>query len=377
MSIFNTPTPGVEYNSHDPETTQPQVGLGPLPGPDLHAEYPEVCRACEGELGIDSYCRSCGQKSKSLREYYKLTPAPWVAGVCDIGLVHVRNEDALACQADACRGVLVVCDGVTTSEDSDVASLGAARVACQYLWDHDPQGTGELDSRTAAVMENLKQGVLVANQEVINLTAPTSLNAAASTIAIAIVDHEAIFCANLGDSRVYWIPDDGEPVLLSKDHSLAQDGIDSGADRAEAESSALAHTITKWLGRDGVDLDPHLAMAPATDPGWVIVCSDGLWNYASEPAAIKVLVDFLDHPTPEALSEYLVAWANEKGGHDNITVACARVEIATPTDSPGAMGEMNLPMGSAQPLGDQGNSPSDPQIGLDSQKMTPLEPSSD
>jgi serine/threonine protein phosphatase PrpC len=55
-----------------------------------------------------------------------------------------------------------------------------------------------------------------------------------------------------------------------------------------------------------------------------------LWNYASEASVLKELVDFLDMPTPEALSQYLVSWACEKGGHDNITVACARIETDLP-----------------------------------------------
>ena len=51
-------------------------------------------------------------------------PAPNVAVVCDKGLVHPRNEDAMALAIADDRVVLVVCDGVTSSTDSDVASLG-------------------------------------------------------------------------------------------------------------------------------------------------------------------------------------------------------------------------------------------------------------
>ncbi|MCL1907332.1 MAG: serine/threonine-protein phosphatase [Propionibacteriaceae bacterium] len=330
MNIFSR-TPGVEWNPQDLDDTQPVATTPANSDSDLMTAYPTNCPACQGELGIDSYCLSCGQKAKSLREHFQITPSDWVAGVCDIGLVHVRNEDAMAGIADGFRAVLVACDGVTTSDDSDVASLAAARTACHFLWSQDPQGTGTLASRTEAVGELLTQAVAEANQEVINQTSPTSLNAAASTIAIAIVDSEAVFCASLGDSRVYWIPDDGEPQLLTKDHSLAQDGIDSGAKREDAEASALAHTITKWLGRDATDIEPYLAWMPVTDPGWILVCTDGLWNYASEPTAIKELVGFLDEPTPLALAQYLVAWANEKGGHDNITVVCARVDAGSPT----------------------------------------------
>ena len=49
-----------------------------------------------------------------------------MAACCDRGVRHHRNEDATATAADPApgsRAVLVVCDGVSTSIDSDVASL--------------------------------------------------------------------------------------------------------------------------------------------------------------------------------------------------------------------------------------------------------------
>jgi len=322
MTIFHREAPGVEWSLDQSEVTVPLRPESPSV-----VVYPPECLACGGELGIDGYCLQCGQKARSLREHYEVTPSPWVGGVCDIGLAHARNEDALACFSSDSRAVIVVCDGVTTSEDSDVASMAAATTAGTLLWTNNPQGTGTPSSRAAAIQAVLTQAVGAANEAVIDSTDPSSTNSAATTIAIAIVDQEAIYCANLGDSRIYWLPDTAEPVQLTKDHSLAQDGIDSGTGRAEAESSIFAHTITKWLGRDAVDLVPYLMTLDIAGPGWLVACSDGLWNYASEAAAVKALVDAFcaEDPAPLAVASRLVAWANDQGGHDNITVACARV----------------------------------------------------
>ena len=62
-------------------------------------------------------------------------------------------------------------------------------------------------------------------------------------------------------------------------------------------------------------------------PGWLLVCSDGLWNYASEAPALQQLIADLsgNGPAPLPLAEALVKWANEQGGKDNIGVALARV----------------------------------------------------
>src|SRR4029079_3181383 len=56
-----------------------------------------------------------------------------VAAVCDRGRVHTRNEDAFALASSDGRVVLVVCDGVTSATDSDIASLAAARAARDLL----------------------------------------------------------------------------------------------------------------------------------------------------------------------------------------------------------------------------------------------------
>jgi serine/threonine protein phosphatase PrpC len=61
-------------------------------------------------------------------------------------------------------------------------------------------------------------------------------------------------------------------------------------------------------------------------PGWVLVCSDGLWNYCSDAGQLGDLVTSLSGTTasPLELGEALVRWANEQGGRDNVSVALAR-----------------------------------------------------
>ena len=57
-----------------------------------------------------------------------------------------------------------------------------------------------------------------------------------------------------------------------------------------------------------------------------MVCSDGLWNYASEATRLQTLVAELstDGDGPLHLAQALVAWANAQGGKDNVSVALAR-----------------------------------------------------
>ncbi|MDR0960190.1 MAG: serine/threonine-protein phosphatase [Propionibacteriaceae bacterium] len=320
--------PGVLWQPDEvPPETEPVLSRPPT----VVSALPSVCPACGGEVGIDGYCTQCGTKVKSQRDHDEQAPASWVGGVCDIGVVHARNEDALAIAAtdQPRRAVIVVCDGVTTSDCSDVASLAAVRATTAFLWQSEPQGMGTPESKAAAMRSTVTTAIATANEAVVGATGPESVTGAAATLALAVVTPESIVHANIGDSRVYWLPDEGEAVQWSTDHSMAQMEMDAGISRAEAEASPYAHTITKWLGRDATDLEPALGEHRIDAAGWLLVCSDGLWNYASDPADLaEVFTEAAEgkNGSPLAIATALVDWATDQGGHDNITAACARIE---------------------------------------------------
>jgi serine/threonine protein phosphatase PrpC len=299
-------------------------------GAALPAAAVTPCLSCGGEVGTDGYCLTCGTKAPSPRDHYVEQPASWVAACCDRGIRHHRNEDATAVAADptpGSRAVLVVCDGVSTSTDSDVAALAGARAARDVLVGSRPSGLGVTASRAAALAQAFGSATAQANAAVVANTAPDSDNAASCTFAAAVVEGDLVVYANVGDSRVYWLPDTGQPVELSQDDSVAQARIAMGVPREQAENGPQAHAITKWLGRDSPDFSPRTGSLQLTAPGWVLVCSDGLWNYASAATDLQALVAGLGPAAagqPLALAVALVSWANAQGGKDNISAALAR-----------------------------------------------------
>ena len=58
---------------------------------------------CGGAVADDGYCTECGAKARSLRDHFTEQPATWVAAVCDRGIRHHRNEDAVALEAERSR----------------------------------------------------------------------------------------------------------------------------------------------------------------------------------------------------------------------------------------------------------------------------------
>lgn len=314
-----------------------------MPVPDDLDGTAATCKACGGQVSTDGYCDTCGARAPRVRDHFTEQPAPWVAAVCDRGIRHTRNEDAVALAADAepgSRAVLVVCDGVSNTTDSDVASLAAARVARDVLGSSRSRGIGTASSLLAAVVARLEAAADAASEAVLDVTKttkdvvregnPTVPSAASCTFVAAVVELDLLVVGWVGDSRAYWLPDAGTAIALTLDDSFAQEQIAAGVARADAESGPHAHAITRWLGVDAPDHTPATASMKLVEPGWLLVCSDGLWNYRSEAQDLAALVQKTASTSaadaePLSLAGALVDWANAQGGQDNITVAMARI----------------------------------------------------
>ena len=215
--------------------------------------------------------------------------------------------------------VAVVCDGVSSSARPDEASLAAVQAALPVLV--AAVRTGEdLGAASLASVAAARRSVAALQGLGGDTSATTFVSAVAS-------GYEMTLCW-LGDSRAYWL---GQPAsesrLLTRDDSVAGGMVAAGlVDEAAAMASPHAHVLTRWLGGEAADLadDPeraaHVERYTPPGAGALLVCSDGLWNYLSEPADLaglalpKVLTD------PLAAAADMVKFAIEAGGADNITV---------------------------------------------------------
>lgn len=313
----------------------PDTATAPMLAPARREPPRRPCLECGGAVDDDGYCTQCGAKAPSERDHIAVAPVPGVAAVSDRGRRHHRNEDAAAVLADgAGRAALVVCDGVSTSVSSDVASLAAARAAAEELGTGSV-GLAEGSALVAALGARVTQAAAAAASAVAAATVDGDADSPPScTFVAAAVQDPVVVVGVVGDSRAYWLPDVGEPALLTIDDSVAGQQIAAGRPRAEAEAGPQAHAITRWLGVDSPDQTPRLTALEVDGPGWLLLCSDGLWNYCSEPAALAAVAASAIADAggdPLAAASALVDWANAQGGHDNITVVLARLGAATRT----------------------------------------------
>ena len=138
-----------------------------------------------------------------------------------------------------------------------------------------------------------------------------------------------VVVAWVGDSRAYWLSATGSR-LLTTDHSWAEEIVAAGRmDAAVAALDRRAHAITRWLGAGGEPI-PDLAAFTPDGPGVLLLCSDGLWNYLADAAALAAVALPGAFTDPLGVAAELTAVALEAGGRDNITVAV--LPVGSPPD---------------------------------------------
>ncbi|WP_037675504.1 PP2C family serine/threonine-protein phosphatase [Streptomyces griseus] len=289
----------------------------------------KVCVACRaGRVDDDGYCENCGHAQPRERDHMEQEFGP-VAAVSDRGLRHHRNEDAFALGNTALpdgspAALAIVCDGVSSATRPDDASLAASRAASESLLAALPLGTHPQQAMHEAIVAASQAVNALAEEPATAREHAPHQNAPACTLVGAIVTAGLLVVGWVGDSRAYWIPLDrtAPPARLTEDDSWAAQMVAAGLmSEAEAYADERAHAITGWLGADAYELEPHTASFKPDRPGVVVVCTDGLWNYAeaAEEMADAVPVDAATHPLQSA--RVLVGRALDGGGHDNVTVA--------------------------------------------------------
>lgn len=252
-----------------------------------------------------------------------------IGGLCDRGLERQRNEDAIALASGDENGgpwaVLVVCDGVSSSTNADVASRVASQAALDALVRYATSAEPPMLATDAAMAAALQAAHLAICCTPLARATPTP---SGTTIVAALVSGGRLTLGWVGDSRAYWVSS-GRGELLSRDHSWVNEVVLRGEmTEAEAMGAPLAHALTRCLGpldRGPVELlalEPDVRVLDLLGPGHVILCTDGLWNYFPDAVQIAEMVRAAGPgATPGEIARCLVDRALASGGGDNVSVA--------------------------------------------------------
>ena len=275
------------------------------------------CGAGPDAKGSDGYCSVCGlrwpvPRPPLPRDHVERTLTPGFAGVTDRGKRHAINEDALAlADVPGSGAVLIVSDGVSSAQNSEEASEIGAQTARTAL---ETALRGVIADPASAMHEAISAAHQAACTVAYSPDKPKDPPGA--TLVAALVREGLATLGWLGDSRAYWIGP-AEARLLTHDHSWVNAVVDAGEmPEEDALRAPEAHAITRCLGPlNGDAPEPTVITIPMTASGWLLLCSDGLWNYAPQTQQLADLVRSAPAGSEAlAVCRMLVDYALSQGG---------------------------------------------------------------
>jgi serine/threonine protein phosphatase PrpC len=225
------------------------------------------------------------------------------------GLVRPKNEDSWSVVDLPTGWLAMVADGLGGHDGGEIASALAVSSIQEYVKEHFA------DDDPANV---LKQAILYGNGKIRESAAgDQGFPGMGTTVTCVMItcDRSKVFVGHVGDSRAY-IVSNGEIRRITEDHSVSGELVRNGT---ISEEDAMRHpgrnVLTMALGtQETVDVDIYEEELNPDDI--VVLCTDGLTSLVSPQEIYQVLV-MCDK---DQVARKLVDLANERGGHDNITV---------------------------------------------------------
>jgi len=164
-----------------------------------------------------------------------------------------------------------------------------------------------------------------------------------ATCACVWILDDRLYVAYVGDSRIYLLRED-RIHQLSTDHTWVQEAIDAGVlDPKKAHYHPNAHVIHRYLGSPKASTpDTRLRLTPQESDDQaqanqglrllpedqLILCTDGLTDLVEDDEIRAVM----EKGNQEQALEELINLANDRGGHDNITIVALQMpDGMTPT----------------------------------------------
>jgi len=267
---------------------------------------------------------------------------PFSAGYAThAGRVRNRNEDSVLVltlalhgeATDLTLGLFAVADGMGGHSEGQKASQLATRMVAKEVMGqlYGPYLQIDDSDNPGPVLTILTESLQMANWR-INRDNPES----GTTLTAGLVAGNRLYIAHVGDSRAYVIGD-GESGLepLTLDHSYVKRLQDTGQVSAE---EALVHPQRNVLYRavgqgERLEIDTFSRVIPR--PGWLLLCSDGLWGVVSAEALMETVTAVRD---PQEICDELVSAALEAGAPDNVSAVVVRFEnpVVQGSAAPGA-----------------------------------------
>lgn len=244
-----------------------------------------------------------------------------------VGKQREHNEDSLLALTTTIAGnaesvpfgLYIVADGMGGHQFGEVASNAAIRIMAGHVLRKFHSYLFNLP--TQALEESLQEVMETAIRDAhrfVQREAPGS----GTTVTAALVLGQQVTIAHVGDSRAYSIYPDGRIEPITRDHSLVKRLEELGhLSKDEAANFPHRNVLIRALGQ-GESLEADIFTIPFPQPGYLMLCSDGLWGVVNEKDIYRAVIEA---PNLHRACLNLVEAANIAGGPDNITVILAQL----------------------------------------------------
>lgn len=257
-----------------------------------------------------------------------------IAAATHPGMMGKSNEDRYSVSAyrstsdDHTPSVLaLLADGIGGHRAGEVAAQLAVENINKFV----------ANSPTSQPTQVIKQALTHTNQVLLNRTKEDpSLAGMGTTCVCAWVIGDQLYAASVGDSRLY-LQRGADLICLTTDHTWVQEALAQGSlTSAQIKGHPNAHIIRRFLGsKNTINPDVRLRLntlesdhqAEANQglrllPGdRLMLCTDGLTDLVTDGE----IRDILRTSQLELIPTQLINLANQRGGHDNITVVALEV----------------------------------------------------
>jgi serine/threonine protein phosphatase PrpC len=251
------------------------------------------------------------------------------------GMTGKNNEDRYAISSfqlseeDATPVLLaVVADGI--------GGHRAGEVAAELAVDHISQFVAESDAHRPKKV--LERAIHEASEAIADHASSTAeQKGMGATCACVWVIGDKVYTATVGDSRIYLLRE-GRIQQLSTDHTWVQEAVEKNIlTPQQAREHPNVHVIRRYLGSpDPPEVDFRLrlydseadALAEGNQgtqirPGdTFLICSDGLTDLVWNDEIAEIV---RAKPHLKAATQELIDTANQRGGHDNISIILINV----------------------------------------------------
>ena len=240
----------------------------------------------------------------------------------DTGRVRDHNEDNFL--VDKKLHLYVLCDGMGGHAAGAVASATAVNVVHesvverQELLDRATPRPGDRREVASLVENSVQRACYRIFERAVQNPRERGMG---TTLTMLLLTGGRAYLGHVGDSRAYLLRD-GSLYQLTEDHSLLNEMVKHGRVRsADDVSERFRNAVTRAVGvHESVEVDViDLDVLPGDR---FLLCSDGLHGLADDHTIHRLVTSA---PDEDAACQSLIACANDRGGHDNVTAVVVSV----------------------------------------------------